>query len=113
MRGRRTGMARRLGGRGAQVRPGTRRRGRQHAASGCTYGTAACLAWRASTAEARPLRARPRPLPLAGRGQGLFGASAAGDSGDLGGLDDELGLGDLLLSLSKLAGESQRPNARK
>lgn len=53
---------------------------------------------------------RPRS---AGRGQGLFGASAAGDSGDLGGLDDELGLGDLLLSLSKLAGESQRPNARK
>ncbi|KAL4437954.1 hypothetical protein ABPG77_004175 [Micractinium sp. CCAP 211/92] len=49
----------------------------------------------------------------AGRGKGLFGASAAGGSDELDALDDELGLGDLLLSLSKLAGESQRPNARK
>lgn len=52
-------------------------------------------------------------LTAAGRdgGGGLFGGGGASGSLDLG--DDELGLGDLLLSLSKLAGESQRPNARR
>lgn len=83
-----------------------------------------CAAARAVT-RAQGLQAPPAlspPLPCvthhprpqrAGRGKGLFGASAAGGSDDLDALDDELGLGDLLLSLSKLAGESQRPNARK
>jgi hypothetical protein len=42
----------------------------------------------------------------AGRGRGLGGDP-------LGGIDDELGLGDLLRSLSQLAGEAQRPNTRK
>lgn len=45
-----------------------------------------------------------------GSGGGLFGGGG-GDLDDLG--DDDLGLGDLLLSLSKLAGEQQRPNARR
>jgi hypothetical protein len=51
----------------------------------------------------------------AGRGgRGLFGTAAAGSAtGDLDALEDDLGLGELLLSLRKLAGESQQPNSRK
>jgi hypothetical protein len=54
----------------------------------------------------------------AGRGDGkgsLFGGSGGGGGGSAvsDGLDDELGLGDLLLSLSKLASEIQKPDTRK
>ncbi len=56
--------------------------------------------------------------PHPGRGgSGLLGGSGGlFDGGPLGGLDDEFGLSDLsdlLFGLSKLAGETQRPNARK
>ncbi|PSC75359.1 ATPase family AAA domain-containing 1 [Micractinium conductrix] len=48
------------------------------------------------------------------RAAGVAGPAGGDGSGDLEGLEgDELGLGDLLLSLSRLAGEGQRPNSRK
>ncbi|KAL4425684.1 hypothetical protein ABPG75_009700 [Micractinium tetrahymenae] len=79
----------------------------------------------AALAGKRPQR---QPQPGYGGGGGLLGGGGEGEEdadgeaagrpgsagdGELDALDDELGLGDLLLSLSKLAGESQRPNARK
>lgn len=68
MRGRRTGMARRLGGRGAQVRPGTRRARcvGLHLRHRCLPGLAGLNGGSASTAcAALPSAARrPRPRPV-------------------------------------------------
>jgi hypothetical protein len=64
----------------------------------------------------RQSMASSHPLS-AGRGGGkggLFGGGGGGGgSAESDGLDDELGLGDLLLSLSKLASEIQKPDTRK
>lgn len=62
-----------------------------------------------------PVLACPALSFRAGRGGsrgggGLFGGGSGSLDADL---EDELGLGDLLLSLSRLAGESQRPNSRR